>query len=266
MKKKFDYTKTYYKVTNENEIHHAYQYKDGLNVLNEKFNDDPKASCVAGGFYFTDYDHLPEFFEYGVWIREVTIPTDAKVVLDPDGNKWRCDKIIFGNKYHIENDFNKWFDPEKFNWNNSDYLAEFCSNQFDKWFDPELFNWDYSEYLAVYCSDHFDKWFDPNKFNWDYSDYLAKHCSNQFNKWFNPEKFDWYYSHYLAEYCSNQFDKWFDPEKFDWNYSEFLAQYCSDHFDKWFDPDKFDWFYSQYLTNYCSEHKNKWEKYVPTKF
>jgi len=107
MNSEFDYTKTYYKVTNEYENHNGYQYKDGLNILNEKFIDDPEASCVSGGFYFTDYNHLPKFFEYGIWIREVTIPTDAKVVLDPEGNKWRCDKIIFGNKYHIKNDFEK---------------------------------------------------------------------------------------------------------------------------------------------------------------
>lgn len=183
MKAKFNYNNTYYKVTKENECHHGYQYKDGLNILADKFNNNPKASCVAGGLYFTDYDHLPEFFGYGVWIREVTIPTDAKVVKDPDGNKWRANKIILGNKYHIENDFDKWFDPEKFNWNNSDYLAEYCSDHFDKWFDPEKYNWNYSFYLAQFCSDHFDKWFDPEKYDFRYSVYLAKYCSEHKDKW-----------------------------------------------------------------------------------
>ena len=266
MNTEFDYTKTYYKVTNENEIHHGYQYKDGLNILIGKFNNNPNKSCVTGGFYFTDYKNLINFLDYGVWIREVTIPTDAKVVKDPDGNKWRADKIIFGNKYHIKNDFDKWFDPEKFDWNNSEFLAKYFTDQFDIWFDPEKFNWNCSEYLAKFCSDHFDKWFDPEKFDWDYSNYLAEFCSNQFDKWFDPEKYNWNYSKNLAEYCSNHFDKWFDPEKFNWFFSNYLAKFCSDHFDKWFDPEKFDWTYFNYLIKYCSEHKDKWEKYLLNDF
>jgi len=238
MKKKFDYSKTYYKVTSADEIHHGYHYKDGLNILKEKFNDNPKASCVPGGFYFTNYENLPKFFEYGIWIREVTIPKGAKVVKDPNGNKWRTNKIIFGKKYHIHNDFDKWFDSEKFDWSNSHYLAEFFSKDFDKWFDPEKYNWKDSHFLATYCSQHFDKWFDPEKYNWKYS-------------------------YYLAIFCSKHFDKWFDPEKFNWNYSEYLAEYCSEHFDKWFDPEKYDWYYIKYLALYCLEHKNKWEIYLP---
>ena len=183
MEEKFDYSKVYYKVTNKNEYHHGFQYKDGLNILIGKFNDNPEASCVKGGFYFTDYDHLPKFFDYGVWIREITIPTNAKVVLDPAGNKWRADKIIFGKKYSIKNDFSKWFNKEKFNYKYSDCLAQYCSDHFDKWFDPDKFDWEYSDYLAQYCSDHFDRWFDPDKFNWTYSQYLKEHCSEYKDIW-----------------------------------------------------------------------------------
>jgi len=41
-------SRLYFKITNPNEKHHGFQYYDGLNELLEKFNDDPKASCVAG--------------------------------------------------------------------------------------------------------------------------------------------------------------------------------------------------------------------------
>ena len=208
MNKNFDYSKTYYKVTNENEIHHGYQYKDGLNVLKEKFNDDPWASCVPGGFYFTDYEKLPKFLDYGIWIREITIPEDARVIKDTDGNKWRTDKIILGKKYHINNDFDKWFDPEKFNWEDSLYLALYCSDHFDKWFNPEKIDRSASHYLARYCSEHFDKWFNPEKYDWNYSEYLAEYCSEHFDKWFDPEKYDWYYIKYLALYCLEHKNKW----------------------------------------------------------
>jgi len=231
--KTFDYSKTYYKVTNEEENHHGYQYKDGLNILEEEFNDNPGESCVPGGFYFTDYDNLPKFFCFGVWIREVRIPENARVVKNLNGNKWRTDRIIFGKKYHINKDFDKWFDPEKFDWKKSGVLAKYCPNHFDKWFNSEKFNWEYSGYLAKYCSDRFDEWFNPEKFNWKDSEYLAQYCSEYFDRWFDPEKFNWYYSYYLAKYCPNKFDIWFNPNKFDWDDVEYLEKYCSEHRDKW---------------------------------
>jgi len=183
METNFDFSKVYYKVTNEQECHNGYQYKDGLNILKEEFNDNPNDSCCPGGFYFTDYENLPRFFEYGTWIREVTIPTDARVVKDPQGNKWRTDKIIFGKKYHIKNDFDKWFDHQKFDWAYLNYLVIFCSQHFEKWFDPEKFDWKYPHYLPIYCPQYFDKWFDPEKFNWYYCLYLIDYCNSQFTRW-----------------------------------------------------------------------------------
>ena len=264
--KTFDYSKTYYKVTNEEENHNGYQYRDGLNILEEEFNDNPGESCVPGGFYFTDYENLPSFFDFGIWIREIRIPEDARVVKDPEGDKWRTDKIIFGKKYHIIKDFDRWFNPDKFNWEKSWALAEYCPSYFDKWFDPEKFNWYYSYYLAQFCPEHFDKWFNPDKFNWEQSNYLAKFCSNHFDKWFDSEKYNWDYSFYLAEYCLDHFDEWFDKERFNYKcYSWILAKNCPDNFDKWFNPDKFNWNDSGYLENYCSEHRNQWGKYLKMK-
>jgi hypothetical protein len=34
----------------------------------------------------------------GIWIREVTIPEDAEMVQDPDGNKWRASKVILSER------------------------------------------------------------------------------------------------------------------------------------------------------------------------
>jgi len=95
--------KLYFKITNSKENHHGFQYYDGLNVLKEKFNDDPEASCVAGGFYFTDIKHILEFLMYGIYLREVTLPTDDpdfKMVLD-ENNKWRANKIILGKRRNL---------------------------------------------------------------------------------------------------------------------------------------------------------------------
>jgi hypothetical protein len=211
----FNYGQIYYKVTNKDEIHNEFQYKTGLNVDTIPFNDDPTESCVKGGLYFTDLDHIIEFFNYGCWVREVKIPKDAKVIKDPDGNKWRADKIILGRRYSIEEYIKELWNPKKFNWNWSWCLAEYCSDYFELWWNPKKFNWSYSWCLAEYCSDQFKLWWKPEKFNWGWSGYLAKYCSEYFELWWDPKKFDWDYSWGLTEYCSEYFELWWDPKKFD---------------------------------------------------
>ena len=68
---------TYFKITNFNENHHGYQYQDGLNVLDKPFEKD--GSCVEGGLYFTDLKNIYNYYGYGCWLREITLPLD-----DPD--------------------------------------------------------------------------------------------------------------------------------------------------------------------------------------
>jgi hypothetical protein len=97
-------SQTFYKITNREEKHHGYQYKDGLNVLSEPFNSNPHDSCCVGGFYFTDAKHIFDFIDYGCNVREVFLPihdADFKIVKDPQGDKWRANKIILGTKYDL---------------------------------------------------------------------------------------------------------------------------------------------------------------------
>ena len=64
----------YYKITNERENHHGFQYYDGLNVLKKKFNN---------------------FFDYGIYLRPVILlnnDTSLKIVKDHD--KLRANKIF----------------------------------------------------------------------------------------------------------------------------------------------------------------------------
>jgi len=89
----------FFKITKSDECHHGYQYQTGLNILDKPFQKE--GSCVAGGLYFTTLEHLDQFYEYGVWLRAIIIPDDALIVKDPDGNKWRADKIILGEKYSL---------------------------------------------------------------------------------------------------------------------------------------------------------------------
>ncbi len=84
----------YLKITNAKENHHGLQYQDGLNIDPVPFAKE--GSCCAGGIYFTIPKYLCEFLYMGQYVREVTIPEDAEMVKDPEGEKWRASKVILG--------------------------------------------------------------------------------------------------------------------------------------------------------------------------
>ena len=93
--------KVYYKITNEKENHHGFQYRNGLNVLQGKFNDNPN-HCGAGGFYFTDIEHIFDYVYLGIYVREVTLPVNNpnfRMIKDKD--KYRANMIILGKKYEL---------------------------------------------------------------------------------------------------------------------------------------------------------------------
>jgi hypothetical protein len=90
-----------WKLTNEAETHNGLTYHDGLNIDPLPFNADPSASCCPGGIYFAGRDIL-EFIEGMTWAREVSLPPDARVVLDPSSpEKWRADRVILGPRVPI---------------------------------------------------------------------------------------------------------------------------------------------------------------------
>ena len=96
----------YFKITNAEENHNGFQYVDGLNILIDEFNNDPNQSCCKGGFYFTDAINIFKFLDYGVYLREITLPTDDPdflMIKDKDGDKWRTNMIIFGKRYDLFN-------------------------------------------------------------------------------------------------------------------------------------------------------------------
>ena len=93
--------KKFLKITNKEEKHYDFQYTDGLNILKEPFAET--GWCVPGGLYFTDINNIFQFLDYGVHLREITLPLD-----DPDfkivnyyDNEWRANKIILGKRYNL---------------------------------------------------------------------------------------------------------------------------------------------------------------------
>src|SRR5437870_5594790 len=90
------YIMQYFKITNgDDETHYGYKYVDGPNVLDKPFQ--MHGSCVPGGLYFTTWNHIPKFYHYGIYLRVVRLPLDDPdfiMVEDPDGDKFRANKII----------------------------------------------------------------------------------------------------------------------------------------------------------------------------
>lgn len=113
----------YLKITNAEEKHYGYQYKDGLNVLDKEFQTE--GSCVPGGLYFTDIHNIDKFFRYGVNLRIVRLPKDNpnfKMVKDPEGDKWRANMIILGEKYSL-------FDIETYEKINVNFLKKYILDE-----------------------------------------------------------------------------------------------------------------------------------------
>jgi hypothetical protein len=96
----FDYARVYYKCTNVKETHNGVKYKRGLVIDPIKFN--PTGSCLPGGIYFTNAENIFKFINSNRYLREVTIPTDASVYLDPEGDKWKADKVIIGARRDLK--------------------------------------------------------------------------------------------------------------------------------------------------------------------
>jgi len=103
-KELYSYTK-FYKITNKNECHHNFQYKDGLNEDTQKFN--PVGECKSGGLYFTELYNIPYWTLHGLYIREVEILDDSLVYIEY--NKFKTNKFYLKEKILL-NDFNKWHD------------------------------------------------------------------------------------------------------------------------------------------------------------
>ena len=90
-------TITYFKITKYDEVHHELKYHTGLNTDPHDFDENPEHSCCVGGIYFSDREHIEQFYEFGVWIREVK-PV-GKVV--KNGNKYRAHEVVLGERYSL---------------------------------------------------------------------------------------------------------------------------------------------------------------------
>ena len=94
------------KLTNKEEIHYGFKFKNGLNVDKENFN--PSGECSKGGIYFTTMTNFHKWIIYSkklmYWYRKVSIPNNARVYIEDD--KFKVNKIVLGKRKYIWNDKN----------------------------------------------------------------------------------------------------------------------------------------------------------------
>jgi hypothetical protein len=72
---------TYFKIFNEKDCHHNFQYQNGFNTDTNNFEADPDKTCCPGGLYFADGYNILGFLRYGNFIREVEIPRNETNVV-----------------------------------------------------------------------------------------------------------------------------------------------------------------------------------------
>jgi hypothetical protein len=89
---------TMYKFTNLEENHNGYQYIDGLNIDPNEF-DTSQGECSKGGLYFTSVEYAAEWILDNEYVRNVTIPDDARICIYK--TKFKADKIIVGLRTRI---------------------------------------------------------------------------------------------------------------------------------------------------------------------
>ena len=275
---------TYYKITNEKEIHNGLQYHSGLIIDPEKFNNDTKDACVGGGIYFTTKELLHEFLFHGCWIRPVIIPEDANVILDPQGDRYKADKLIFQDRqpfdYYFDklfdiktfpksgykilvlehkDQFNTWFDKDYFDYKNCSWkLARFYKHTFNDWYDNDKYNHKQDGWaLAHYCHNNFSKWFDKETFNYkNHSWVLPQHCSKYYKMWFDKDYYNYQNSYALLKYSLKHFDTWFSKDSFNYEESSWaLSYFCPEKFDLWFDKNKYNYEKDGWaIERFCSKY------------
>jgi len=95
---------SYVKLTTKDCIHNGYQYKEGLNHLNGKFNN--QNMCCSGGLYFCSKDDFSKWMFYNnnmmYYIWDVELCKDSKIV--NMGDQLKTDKFILKNKRIIWSD------------------------------------------------------------------------------------------------------------------------------------------------------------------
>lgn len=100
-----------YKITNPLESHNHYFYKTGVNKFQGEYTH--KVDCAYGGLYFGKDKDILRWLEWGIYVREVFLCPDSKIV-GQDGLKYKTDKFILGARKMLSREFLNSLMPYKY--------------------------------------------------------------------------------------------------------------------------------------------------------
>jgi hypothetical protein len=92
----------FFKIISDDMKHYDYQYHQGLNILEDEFNDNEHDSCGKGGFYVTTNHYIHNFYSWGHYLYPITLPfgnKDFRILCV--GNKYRVNMLIINEKYSL---------------------------------------------------------------------------------------------------------------------------------------------------------------------
>jgi hypothetical protein len=98
-----EYNVKFYKFINEEKCHNDLVFDVGEIIDPIKFN--PTNSCSKGGIYFTTFEHIFRFLDYGCYFCEIIIFDDSRCYIE--NNKIKANKFTIKNMIPIS-DLNSW--------------------------------------------------------------------------------------------------------------------------------------------------------------
>jgi len=170
-------------------------------------------------------------------------------------------------RYQQQN-FDLWWDPNKYHYPSSFYFLPQKEYEFEKWWSSDIIKdclekcmvniedtdeSNLSHFIRALVSSYtneFNIWWPivknylRQRFYKEFTGQLAVHLPDKFDLWWNKELIPGYIlTHWaqIAKHCNDNFDKWYDPAIYTtdqwWElYPTWLMIYCNNNFPKWFGP------------------------------
>jgi hypothetical protein len=246
----------YYTITNKDEIHNGYKYKDGLNIL-EEFNENINDDCCKGGFYFTTAEYIHELYEFGENLRVVELPLDNPNFKMVELNKkFKANMIILKEKYN----FNNLNDFKKIYYININYNYNICNIEILEWLKNINYSFNSEKIIKNSSKNGYVnvlEWFKNNNYKFKYNAWTIKEAAENGHvdvlEWFKNSGYKFTYNEYAIFHASQNGHvhvlEWFKNSGYEFKYDKNAINYASMnghiHILEWFKNSGLEFKYSE---------------------
>jgi hypothetical protein len=256
----------YYKITNKDENHHGYKYKDGLNMLEGKFNENINDNCGKGGFYFTTAEYIHEFYDYGENLRVVELPLDnPNFKMVKLNQKFRANMIILKEKYNFNN-LNDFKEIYKINTN---YNCKIYNIEILEWLKNINYKFDENIINEVSSYGYVDvlEWFKNSGYEFKFDEYTIASASSYGHvnilEWFKNSGYEFKYNNNDAINNASSHGhvnilEWFKNFGYEFKHNEGAivgaSRHGHDHILEWFKNSGYEFKYNKQAIIYASSN------------